>query len=352
MSHFYRVFLVIVLVGVLAGGSALAQDFNKNPVKGTYILDRMGMLYADGNVGSATYQGVFFGIDAAVDIEITPTGQGLWLLDAYGGLHTPQGNGAGGDGNDALKQFVDPTPADETDTSYAPYFGVPVAVDMECIPEAVPSATATWGLFILDNNGGVHAVGAAAAVQVASLEFAPYFGFDIARDLELTATGHGYFILDGYGAVHAVGDALEQIPSPLGFAIPYWGSFDIAKDLELVINDPMTTAPETGWYLLDGLGGLHTMGLPPVRTGGPSDDVYITEAMSNVYFYFDMARDFEVMSDDPAVMGDETYFQLDGSGGIHPMAAYPFSLEDGSGSPLHYFLGMDLAVDMEYLRES
>ncbi|MBE7558497.1 hypothetical protein HS125_05985 [bacterium] len=335
---------------MLAAG-ATAQDFDTGQVKGTYILDHFGQLYANGEVGSATYEGVFFGQPGIeVDIEITPTGGGLWLLDAWGGLHTPQGNGAGGGGNDALKQFIDPTPADETDSSYAPYFGVPVAVDMECIPQAVPSATETWGLFILDNQGGVHAVGAAAAVQVASLELAPYFGFDIARDLELTATGGGYFILDGYGAVHAVGDALDQIPSPMGFAIPYFG-FDIAKDLELITNQPLPATPETGWYLLDGMGGLHTMGLPAIRSGDPEDNVYITEAMQNIYFYFDMARDFEIMSDSVAVTGDETYFQLDGSGGIHPRSEYPFALEDGNGDPLHYFMGMNVAVDMEYLRE-
>jgi len=345
--------MVLVVVGMIAAGPSFAQDFNKNPVRGTYILDRMGQIYADGNVGAATYQGVFFGIDVAKDIEITPTGMGMWLLDAYGGLHTPQGDGEGGGGNDAIKMFTDPTPNDETDVRFAPYFGVPVAVDMEVTPESFvdPASKETWGMFILDYAGGVHAVGSAAAVAIHDITAAPYFGYDIARDLELTASGHGYFILDGLGAVHAVGDAMDQIASPEGYAVPYFG-FDIAKDLELVINDPMTATPETGWYLLDGIGGLHTDGLPAIRTGTPpADNIYITEGMDNVYFYFDIARDFEIMSDDPAVIGDETYFQLDGVGGIHPKQDYPFALEDGNGDPLHYFLGMDIAVDMEYLRE-
>ena len=345
--------MVILMVGTIATGASFAQDFNNGPVRGAYILDQMGQIYANGDVGSATYLGEFFGMPAAIDIEITPPGNGLWLLDVYGGLHTPQGAGNGTGGNDAIKMFTDPTPQDETDVRFAPYFGDSVAVDMEVTPQSfvTPGDNTTWGLFILDQFGGVHAVGSAASVQINDITAAPYFGYDIARDLELTSTGGGYFILDGLGAVHAVGDAVDQIPSPRGYPIPYFG-FDIAKDLELVINTPMTATPETGWYMLDGIGGLHTMGLPAVRTGSPPDDnVFLTEGMDNVYFFFDIARDFEIMHDDPAVMGDETYFQLDGSGGIHPKQDYPFALEDGNGDPLHYFLGMDIAVDMEFLRE-
>jgi hypothetical protein len=351
-----RILTISVLGVFLMVGAAFAQDYSKNSVKGAYVLDKMGRLYTNGDVGSGTAfdVGFFFGTASAVDIELTPTGNGLWLLDQFGGLHTPGGDGMGGGGNDAIKIFTDPLPGDETNSAYAPYFSVPVAVDMECIPQSVSGDNTTWGLMILDHNGGVHSVGPAVTDVVPYVTATPYFGFDVARDLEITATGQGLFVLDGYGAVHASGDALSQIPDPYQglYVIPYF-NFDIAKDLELALDTPLNATPETGWYVLDGFGGVHTQGFGPVRSStAAGDNVFISEAMDNVYFWFDIARDFEVGLDETMFAGDEWYYQLDGSGGIHPKENYPFSLEDLSGDPLHYFQGMDIAVDFEFLRET
>ena len=48
---------------------------------------------------------------------------------------------------------------------------------------------------------------------------------DIARDLELTQSGEGYYILDGVGGLHIGGDALP-------FAVPFFG-WDVATSLEI-----------------------------------------------------------------------------------------------------------------------
>ena len=75
---------------------------------------------------------------------------------------------------------------------------------------------------MLDGYGGIHAGGGAPVMNPVT----PYFGWDIARDMELNASGNGYYVLDGYGGIHT-GGAASTLTSPT----PYFG-WDIAKDLE------------------------------------------------------------------------------------------------------------------------
>jgi hypothetical protein len=178
-------------------------------------------------------------------------------------------------------------------TPSTPYFGWDIAKDLEL---------ATTGYYALDGYGGVHAGGGASAMSPA----APYFGWNIARDLELAATG--YYILDGYGGVNAGGGASTMSP-----ATPFFG-WNIARDLELG-----TTA---GYYVLDGWGGVHA-------GGGAS-----TMSPATPYFGFDIARDMEL-----ATTGG--YYVLDGYGGVHA----------GGGasamSPATPYFGVDIAKDLE-----
>ena len=63
------------------------------------------------------------------------------------------------------------------------------------------------------------------------LDGAPFFNFNVARDLEISLdTGtleiRGVYILDGYGGIHATGNA------PTISDAPFFG-FDVARDLEL-----------------------------------------------------------------------------------------------------------------------
>ncbi len=93
-----------------------------------------------------------------------------------------------------------------------PYFGFDVAVDMEI---------GAAGYYVLDAFGGVHAGGGAAVLNPPT----PYFGFPAAANLELNSTG--YYVLDTFGVVHAGGGA-----PPIASPTPFFG-FDIARDLEI-----------------------------------------------------------------------------------------------------------------------
>ena len=159
--------------------------------------------------------------------------------------------------------------------SAPPYFGWDIARDLELNP-------ASGGGYILDGYGGLHAAGGAAAISPPT----PYFGWDIARTVELNAAGAGYYVLDGFGGIHHGGSAPAMSP-----ATPYFG-WDIAKDLEL-------NAAGTGGYVLDGYGGVHAGGGAGVL------------APASPYFGWNIARDLELT---PAQTG---YYVLEGYGGIH-----------------------------------
>ncbi len=158
------------------------------------------------------------------------------------------------------------------------------------------------GGFVLDVFGGLHVVGTGV---VPINPAPPYFGFDVARDAELS--GNGAHVLDGFGGLHAAGGEPTLTPQP-----PYFG-FDIAKDVEL--------APGGGAYALDGFGGVHPVGGAPVLSP------------STPYFGFDAARDME--------LGGGGYYVLDAWGGLHAGAgATPIS----PGPP---YFGFDISKDLE-----
>ena len=173
-----------------------------------------------------------------------------------------------------------------------PYFGFDVARDLEL---------ATVGLFVLDGFGGVH-VGAGEALPMSPT---PYFGFDVAVDLELSAIG--YYVLDAWGGVHRGGQSIAMEP-----ATPYF-FFDAARDLELLGG---------GIYVLDAFGGVHA--------GGGAAII----APATAYFGFDIARDMELV-------GEAGYYVLDGFGGVHAAGNAPAMM-----APMPYF-GVDAGVDLE-----
>ncbi len=115
--------------------------------------------------------------------------------------------------------------------------------------------------YVLDGFGGVHAGDGAPTLSPTT----PYFGFDVAVDMELAASG--FYVLDAMGGVHAGGGAMVLNPPT-----PYFG-FPAAANLEL---------NSTGYYVLDTFGVVHAGGgAPPVASPTP-------------YFGFDIARDFEI----------------------------------------------------------
>lgn len=151
----------------------------------------------------------------------------------------------------------------------------------------VGDCAATPG-YLLDGFGGVHSVGGAVPIATGGY----WSGWDIARDLSLTAAGKGYK-LDGFGGLHPVGGA------PYLANGGYWRGWDIAT--------AVTVTPDgRGAYVLDGYGGIHAAGAAPAVAG------------TGYWVGWRIAKDIQV---NPAT-GTSGYV-LDGFGGLHPFGGAP-----------------------------
>jgi hypothetical protein len=124
----------------------------------------------------------------------------------------------------------------------------------------------------------------AAGIDVGAVTDAPYFGWDIARAIDIEPTGKGYMVLDGFGGIHPVAGARaahddnpDTSAAGDGFKSThaYFG-WDIAKKIAY-------TPTGTGLVMLDGFGGTHYDGT--IVAPAPDD---------RVYFGFDIARDIEI----------------------------------------------------------
>ncbi|MDQ1402006.1 MAG: hypothetical protein QOG03_322 [Actinomycetota bacterium] len=153
-------------------------------------------------------------------------------------------------------------------------------------PTGLNECTPPNGWF-LDGYGGIHNLGSAP-----NLSGAPYFGWDIARDLAVNSTGKGY-VLDGFGGIHPVGGL------PMLSGGGYWKNWDIANALAV-------TPDLKGAYVLDAFGGIHPFGNAPAITGTP------------YWKNWDIARDLAV---DPT--SSARGYELDGFGGLHPFGGMP-----------------------------
>jgi hypothetical protein len=192
-----------------------------------------------------------------VDLEFTPSERGLQLLDSFGNI-VPIG--------DAV-QLVP--------MNAMGMFGTAMAKDMELTRDG-------QGAFILDAFGGVHAFGNAIQFN----EF-PFFGFDVARDIELD--NQGGYILDGLGNIFPLGRS-PDLSSGADFG------FDIARDL-LVFE-------KGGFYILDGQGGITATGHSALVA--PSN-----EPASNPFFPgMDVIRDFTLAGGGAVEITDEALLAL------------------------------------------
>jgi hypothetical protein len=240
-------------------------------VDGMYLLTGYGDVFAFGN--APEYVGVerpYWGWDIGRDIEPAPdwTAQtndiaGFYVLDGFGGVFPV--------GDLSLPYFKvygarvwDISTSMEVD-GYV-YWGWDIAEDLEIsvIYDESGSVLRLNGYYVLDAYGGVHwcledELGDPISTPWGFTQ--PYWGWDIARGIEMTPTFKGYYLLDGYGAVHAVGDAsfafLGLGPGIRGTAQLFPGT-DIAKDLEIVYDETGYTSE--GMVILDGMGGLTAMG--------------------------------------------------------------------------------------------
>lgn len=205
--------------------------------KGFIILDRYGRMTPIGDA-NPTFTGAFYNTDIARDVELTSSGNGVYVLHNFGSVH--------GSGNAPLFGFP------FFETIWYPY---KAAVDLEL-------TSSESGYYILDNYGTVYTYGDAVPFGNADL------GLDLARDIELMPDGKGYLILDAYGFVHGFGsgqplaESLQLNDAPVG-SVRNMPQFDtcLAGDLELHRN--WFTGTIDGWWILDTHGKITNVGQAP-----------------------------------------------------------------------------------------
>jgi hypothetical protein len=217
--------LVTEKVRVYSDGYLTIDKENVEDLAAYLKLDRNGTIYSIGVDQQFLSVPVEEGA-AAVDLEVLPEENGVLVLREDGKVYGRKVQGT------ALGLYEDYW-THSWDLNLMGLIQMPKApawrpgsraVDLEIVPE-------TPGYYILDQFGFVTGYGALR-------DFAwPAFGWDIARDMELTSSGEGLYILDGYGEVHVLGEAPSYSEQ-----VPYQG-FDIASDLTL-------TPSENGYYIL------------------------------------------------------------------------------------------------------
>lgn len=355
--------LLLILAGVPSGR---CQDYGKTdkpfdvgvPV-GYYVVDGMGNVYYNGDPTlGRRFVGVFFGDDLVEDIEVyldLETEEiGLWMLDEYGQIYAPQ----------AL-EGTNPAPVNfrQWGTPFAPDFGIPIARDLEATPSY-------HGLFILAGDGRVATVGDADQTK-ALAEGMPYFGLDLAVDLEVVpdpdhpGRAAGLLMMDQYGGIHTTGVATavvehyDQVIPPgrsvyLPFALdgqpePYDAMmldlelYMTGEPIEYTVHGSPVTSYVRGYWQLDAYGGVHTIG-----EAGRYD---FRNPAAGAYFPFNIAGALEPIlrrSGDGAFEYD-AYFLLDRYGGIHPFGELSNRFGITELEQNHY-LAFDMVRDVELAR--
>ncbi len=179
---------------------ARAIALDPNTKNSGYVLDAFGGLHPFGGAPRADIRDYYPGRDIARDIALRPDGHSGYILDGFGGLHP---FGIPGD-----------MPPDLQSSAY--WSGWDIAHRMALDPDGL-------GGQVVDGYGGLHPFGNAPYIQGA-----PYFGWDIARDVAVFPgqPGAGY-ILDGYGGIHPFGGAV------LPANVPYYFGHDVVKFLAI-----------------------------------------------------------------------------------------------------------------------
>jgi spore germination protein YaaH len=271
---------------------ASTATYSQEPwFKGLYVLDAYGGIHSAASppLGISAY---WWGWDiarAAVALPGQAYPQSGLVLDGYGGLH-PYGAGLQVNGGD--------------------YFGWDIARDLQFLPDGS-------GGYVLDGYGGFHPFGVGGHPPPPAPEGAAYWaGFDIARKLVIFSDGTGGYVLDGWGGVHAFGIGHPRPPDP--YASAYWPGWAIARSIALI---PGTHSG----YVLDGYGALHQVAAP----GDP-----MPPPLSVPYFGWDIARGIFVSQSSTA--SQPLGYTIDGYGGLHPFGG-------GYGPyPAAYWSGWDI----------
>ena len=278
-------------------GVVVRDNYTYTPLQGMYTLDAYGGVHPDG--GSASLgQGAYWpGWKIARSVVLLPDASGGYVLDGFGGLHP----------------FGSASPV--TGASYWP--GFDIARDVVLLPTSTPSAPSGY---TLDGWGGIHSFGDAPAVVGTGY----WPGWDIAKRLVLmtddTPASDGY-VLDGWGGLHPFA-ALGQ-PRPPVVATAYWPGFNIARD---VVLTPGITDQDVSGVTLDGYGGVH-----PFGNAGPAQGF-------SYWPGWNIARAIRLAPD--SIAASPKGWVLDGRGGLHPFGGAP------AITNFAYWPTLDLAVQL------
>lgn len=239
-----------------------------NSITGYFILDGFGNIFEVGDADLGSITTTNFGFDIARDMEVLQPGYfpatvttpadtlGLYVLDGMGGVHAYGSAITLPNSDNGIFDTNTNTP--EVD----PFFGFDIARDFELSRNVDgPTAGHVNGYYILDGFGGVHTGGQARDMLIRPVPgldiVVPFFGFDIARAMEIHPTGTGIYILDGYGGVTRIGAALQDFPLGGPEQTPVWG-WDIAEDIELITDG---TDDVLGYFVLSGFGDIAGAGI-------------------------------------------------------------------------------------------
>lgn len=226
------------------------------------------------------------------------------------------------------------------------------------VPTPTPTPIAGW--LVLDGFGGIHQSNPSIPRPVL-----PYLPWNIIRDIEPDPKGRGWYMLDGYGGIHTSNPAL---PKPVD--LPYFG-FDIARNLEV----KQDVRGGYHFFMLDGYGGMHTnnpsfyygslpfLGIDVMRDLEPVDDNgwMVMDVLGNTYENFGYFRDkityAHPSSYYPIMRGmvrfpDDTKVMIDHFAGRHTNPFHP-AWDKAAGLPNgFYFPGYDIIWDIEVIPQN
>lgn len=307
-----------VMSGGYLSSQGLAMDAER--VRGDQdlaIIDGSGVATFVNNPVETPVQDFFFPVDGqfplgrAVDLTVTPSGEGFWVLTDFGGIYRAGSAKVAGQG--ALVPHTDQLPI-----GYDIPFGQirragmpnPGGTSLRAVAFAVINPNGddvAEGYIILDSQGGRFLLDANGATvpqgtytnrpnddPLKLLDGGayvwPFFpGLDIARDIELHPTQQGLVVLDGWGGIHPV--PVDRVTNPVYFTRNddplHPGNLITTVGMPYVVNgfdDPSTPQDEgnealygidaesifvefdfsphcpNGFYTLDRWGGVFTFG--------------------------------------------------------------------------------------------
>jgi len=268
-------------------------------------LDAFGGMHADAAGSAAKASGPYFTSKLARSAALLPTGNGGFVLDAFGGLQPFTTTGG---------------PAVVQPSNFSYFAGFDIARDIVLTPGSTAAASSGY---TLDGWGGIHPFGTAPAVTTAS-----YFkGFDIARRIVLFPDLKGGLVLDGWGGIHPFATGGNSLPAAMT-TFSYFQGFNIARDFQLI---PGSTETAASGFVLDGYGGMH-----PFNNSGAATPTTPTDRP--YWSGFDIARAIRLA---PGTTGSNPQgWIMDGYGGIHEFNDSPVL------GPFSYWSGQDIAKQL------